>query len=318
MNKLNNKTEIRRCECGCGKTFECDFLSIKRFIHGHNNRGKSLATKGIKRSDAFKEKIRLFNLSDKNPRRIKREVRICACGCGEKFIVKINSVKKFVSGHNSRLHVGIKNPCYGKRYSDVEKKRISNSLIGIKRTNEQKINYSLGAFKRMIKHPESFGLLGKRQYIYLKRLKMKIYCHSSYEVAAALNLDKCKSVVKLEKDKVKIRYTEDSNIKHYIVDFKVYLCNAIVLVEVKSEYTKSLSLTKLKAGEKYAKDNDLYFQVWTKDICFNLHSVETMLNQVIDSATASAQNGRRYSPTSLATARTEEKSLSRLEEEVYA
>ena len=38
-----------------------------------------------------------------HPRYIKREQRFCECGCGTPFICAINSVKRFISGHNTNL-----------------------------------------------------------------------------------------------------------------------------------------------------------------------------------------------------------------------
>lgn len=98
-NKELHQLEYRQCICGCKNIFICEETSSQKYIYGHNNRGKSLL-KGYKRDESFKNKIRKFNLSDKNPRRISREIRYCECGCGESFIVKINSKKKYVSGHN--------------------------------------------------------------------------------------------------------------------------------------------------------------------------------------------------------------------------
>ena len=98
-NKNVLKTVSRTCACGCLSIFTCKENSSQKYVYGHNNKGKSLL-KGYKRSQEFKDKIRNFNKSEKNPRRIAREIRFCQCGCGESFEVKVNHTKRFISGHN--------------------------------------------------------------------------------------------------------------------------------------------------------------------------------------------------------------------------
>jgi len=317
MKKRENKVEIRQCECGCGMTFECSIFSSKRFVHGHNNRGKTLSTKGMKRSEEFKEKIRQFNLSDRNPRRRKRETRECACGCKETFVCKVSSTKRFITGHNSKLFTGKNNPCFGKVYTQEMREMLSRTLRGKKRTIEQRAKYSIGAVNRIIKYPHTIGIRGKGGYVTLNRLGKKIYCHSSYEKKAVKHIDNCLLVVDIEKDAVRIPYLEGGITRTYFVDFKLTLSNGnVCLVEVKSDYGITVSLHKILAGFKYAQNKGYFYQVWTKSICFNQDSVTTMLNQVTGSATASALTGRRYSLNSLATARVEGKPLDRLEEEM--
>ena len=68
----------RVCKCGCGgrikvKSYQ-KYQGIPRYIRGHNGR--------------------VF--------RVKREIRFCVCGCGETFECKINSKKRYISGHYSR------------------------------------------------------------------------------------------------------------------------------------------------------------------------------------------------------------------------
>lgn len=40
---------------------------------------------------------------DKSYRYKKREERTCECGCGEKFMCKHDSKKRFIIGHNKRI-----------------------------------------------------------------------------------------------------------------------------------------------------------------------------------------------------------------------
>ena len=59
--------------------------------------------------------------TEDSPRYIKREERICFCGCDKTFVCMINSKKKFISGHN-RSQKGKK-----KTKETIEKQR--NSLL---------------------------------------------------------------------------------------------------------------------------------------------------------------------------------------------
>lgn len=91
--KQNNlkciEIETRHCACGCGQTFECKINSNKRYLLGHNKKGK------------------IF---------IEREERKCSCGCGKVFECKVNSNRKFFScGHVNK----------NKKFSSQHKQKIS-------------------------------------------------------------------------------------------------------------------------------------------------------------------------------------------------
>ena len=76
--------EVRFCACDCGETFECKINSKRKYINGHNRRGKG------KNLGCGRKKI-------------PREIRVCTCGeCGKTFECKISSEQKYIHGHNNR------------------------------------------------------------------------------------------------------------------------------------------------------------------------------------------------------------------------
>lgn len=175
---------------------------------------------------------------------------------------------------------------------------MSKAMTGIKRTPEQKINYSVGACKR-IANGSGFGYKNcKRGWTTLPRLQKKVYFASSYEEAALLNIDSVPEVVSIQVNKIRVPYEFLGVVHSYLIDYEITLNNGCVcLVEVKCDYELTLPQTqaKISAGRSFASENGFMFQVWTKKICFDFNSVTTMLKKAISSATATDQNGRRYS-----------------------
>jgi len=104
--------ETRVCACGeCGETFECKINSKRRYINGHNRRGKSPWNKDLtKETDprvvrySFKGKyvaeVEAILLGEK-------EAPFCACGCGGRIKVKpyhsSYGIPKYIRGHHNRV-----------------------------------------------------------------------------------------------------------------------------------------------------------------------------------------------------------------------
>ena len=122
------------------KFFECKVNNNQRFIHGHNGRGKN---NGMYNTSKFSGKD--------SPYWIQREIRYCACGCGQFKEVKSNSKWKFVQYHHMKdkevlKKRGIKlsenakiNPNYGmknKHHTKETKEKIS--FIGTGRPSLKK------------------------------------------------------------------------------------------------------------------------------------------------------------------------------------
>jgi group I intron endonuclease len=95
-------------------------LGVKHSEKSRKN--MSLAHKGLsKEQRGHKENCNCCICNRKNgnnsPRYIQREERTCICGCGTKFTCRINSNRKFISGHN-KSQLGKK-----KSYEAIEKQR---------------------------------------------------------------------------------------------------------------------------------------------------------------------------------------------------
>jgi len=82
--------EERNCSCGCNNKFECIVTSKKRFINGHYTK-QNPPIKNLQKGWLRQKE-----------RKIPLEIRYCICGCGISFECKVNSTKRFISGHNNR------------------------------------------------------------------------------------------------------------------------------------------------------------------------------------------------------------------------
>jgi len=78
--------------------------------------GNANSIYGKKHNQNTKNKISMKNKGNK----IKREIRVCNCGCGFKKEVKVNSIWKYKLGHNFKINPGFKN----KKHTDETKLKI--------------------------------------------------------------------------------------------------------------------------------------------------------------------------------------------------
>lgn len=157
---MNKSSEIKYCECGCGKSISCD----KRFVHGHN---KPTLGKGKPKTPSHP----------------------CECGCGE--MTKEGS--RFISGHNAPFqgkqhseesrkkmsisHKGLatwnkglkgvmvawnkglntKSGMEGKKHSESAKKKMAQAKIGGHRSIKSRAKQSLNS-----RINPNYGMGGKR------------------------------------------------------------------------------------------------------------------------------------------------------------
>ena len=74
----------RFCACGCGSRIKVKpyhkKYGIPKYISGHNSKVEGSSRGGRKR--------------------VPIETRLCACGCGETFTCRVNSRRRYISGHN--------------------------------------------------------------------------------------------------------------------------------------------------------------------------------------------------------------------------
>ena len=140
------------CECGCGGEAEPG----RRYIQGHNRKGKSSPCKGKPRPKEVVEKIKETRRINKEVKEGKRlppkapELPFCACGCGSRVTKPGN---KYIAGHQNRGRVAwsrgltketderlakaaenlrkTKIETYQSEEGDIIKKKISKSKSGV-------------------------------------------------------------------------------------------------------------------------------------------------------------------------------------------
>lgn len=87
------------CECGCGEMA----APRKRYISGHNSRGRQMSAEG-------RQRLRESKLGERNPMfgktpanaRPKPAATPCACGCG----IDSTPGRRYISGHNNQGKTG--------------------------------------------------------------------------------------------------------------------------------------------------------------------------------------------------------------------
>jgi hypothetical protein len=72
--------------------------------------------------------------------RLPRETRVCVCGCKKTFECRINSVKKYILGHNKSL--------LGKHHSEVSNEKNRQKHLGIKMSVNSSIKKSVSLKKK--------------------------------------------------------------------------------------------------------------------------------------------------------------------------
>lgn len=160
-NRLPRK--IRFCKCGCEQTFECKINSNKKYILGHQGRGKPSGMLGKHHSEETRRKMgeaqkKRFENPENRPnckgvnnpfygrhhtkktkkkigesRKIRREIRKCKCRCGQIFECKINSKRRFINYHSQRVNNSMSGKHWTKKH--IEQKR--KSMLGESNPNWQ-------------------------------------------------------------------------------------------------------------------------------------------------------------------------------------
>lgn len=131
--------ELRFCKCGCGETFTVLVSSPKKYAptcKTIRNPSVSLREDVIKRiSDSKKGKL--------NPNWKPKQVRICACGCGESFSCIPSSKRRFISVSHSKRgdNNPMKNKAIAKRVGSYPRRPKSDTGIA---------NIANAARKRML------------------------------------------------------------------------------------------------------------------------------------------------------------------------
>ncbi len=150
--------EKRFCKCGCNKRVS---KLGNKYIYGHNRKGRIGGMFGKRHSKEARRKMSLSRMGDNNPMKrpevrakfigennpakrpevgkkisealsgrnhyswIEREIRECACGCGEVFECKINSERRFINYHSQRVNNSMSGKCWTKGHIEQMSKMMS-------------------------------------------------------------------------------------------------------------------------------------------------------------------------------------------------
>jgi len=138
---------------------------------------------------------------------------------------------------------------------------------------------------------------------WIRVLDQDVYYRSSYESKGLeiLELNK-KDILEFKSEKIQIPYLAlTGEIKTTVPDWLVTLTNGNrYLIEVKpEEFLKDpKTIVKLQSAEGWAKANGITYCLWLENTIFNPSSETTSLEEILK-ATATDQNGLRYSPNNL-------------------
>jgi len=153
------------CECGCGG----EAKPGRKYIQGHNRKGKTSPNKGKPRPKEVVEKIKETRRINKEVKEGKRlppeppELPFCACGCGGR-VSKLGN--KYIAGHQNRGRVAwsrdktkktderlakaaenqskTKKKLYQSKEGDVTRKKISKARSGVPLSKEHGDSISKG------------------------------------------------------------------------------------------------------------------------------------------------------------------------------
>lgn len=153
-----------------------------------------------------------------------------------------------------------------------EENRNSQSIKRKKYCNSDKGKKQIidSAIKRSIEKPESWGQNNyKSGYYFSTKNKKELYYHSSYELLAFNILEQQDNVVRYEKCRFSIDYSNpvDNFMHKYIPDILVcYDDGRKQIIEIKAEWQLEDEINKAKfcAAKKYCNDNEITFSIWTQ------------------------------------------------------
>jgi hypothetical protein len=160
---------------------------------------------------------------------------------------------------------------------------------------EGKKNKALASSKRVME-----GTLGSNKYykkgrVVLERLGVEVYYHSSYELEALLQLDRCPIVSEVSRKSIRIQYKkEDGSTHYYVPDLlitTIYGSNYIVEIKPNCFVDDMENKVKFVSAERYAARHNMTFLIWTEDILFSENGVTTALAKVTSLAMAANPEG---------------------------
>ncbi len=249
------KSEIGRCECGCGKRVKLG----NRFINGHGRRG-------TKHTEEAKEKILVWQIENR-----------------EKTAEKVRSYYQENPEKKEEMSIKLKayfqefgnNFTRGYRHTEKDKKRMSiirkeyfkipgnkDYLFNQVRSKETRDKISVANVINLLK-----GKSWKRGYFYSHKNGKKIHYRSSYELTAYEILEQMSKVKNYEIEPFGIPYKFFGAIRRTVPDILItYTDGSKELIEVKSEWNLKDKRTNCKiwAMNDHAVSKGWLFNVWTE------------------------------------------------------
>jgi very-short-patch-repair endonuclease len=239
---MRKKELINFCKCGC-----------KTLVEGNWKKGH--CRRGVHFSEEHKNKISIANS-------LPREERICACGCGKKFVCRITRKQKFLWGHNTRLFTSefMSKIHKGHVCSEKTKQKISlansgenNGMYGYIPNKEERIAAS-ERLKNNLKNPKFYTK-------FINQPNRSNDCRKGALVIAERKMftrfynTKPEREMKIILDNLNIEYVAGKgifDIEHcYAADFYIPKLHAVVEVDGKHwhDYPNGLKIDKIRTKE---------------------------------------------------------------------
>ena len=145
------------CECGCGEIVK------RRFVSGHNNRGKTIsewqkgrisaANKGRKHSEETKKKLSKLSTGRKHSEETKKKLSKLSKGkkLSEEHKKKLREANKNISAERRQK---LRDANLGRKHSEETKKKIGFKSKGRKRTKKAKLKH----FITLIENRQKIGI----------------------------------------------------------------------------------------------------------------------------------------------------------------
>lgn len=254
------------CKCNCGEeikvTRTSNLYGMADFISGHNTRGTKASGETKKKQAQSRE--RWWSTHPEEREKLSKR---------GKGIPLTSSTRKKLS------EAKLGKPSY--RRTEEHK----NEMSKIKKKNNPWANgdiflqeklakeASLRMINKMQETPEAVFVYKycKRGYFSSSKSTGKLYYSSSYEKRAYELLEQNSAVKNYKRCDFSISYKFNNKEKNYLPDILVTYTNGSKdIIEIKPNYLlkDEKNIAKFKAGNKYCKDNNLKFNVWTEHKLF--------------------------------------------------
>jgi len=193
-------------------------------------------------------------------------------------VINEKQYKYWGDQENRNVHSGrikqtfIDNPELAKIHSEIRLEQqkdpeFKKMMLEANRTKEVREKRSKSISKFIMENPEHYNKCSKSGWYFSKKNNKEVHYRSSYELKAYEILEK-KNIIKYEVEPIRIPYLYKEIIHNTVPDILVYHKDGSKeLIEVKARWNLEQDNTKIKleAMEKYSKENNMKFSVWTEN-----------------------------------------------------